>query len=156
MFRTVFHSIDGNKVKNYKSLNRAYKAIFEWFGNHGKDRSAHVLLSGPEIGTETYRAQHEVPYKPKVKTRKLNHGMWVKVRAEVLKRDNYLCVRCGNGPQKNSKRAVEVHHKISVEEINRSVELTYLLYAPSNLETLCDLCHLDETIKQNTSRNSPD
>ena len=60
---------------------------------------------------------------------------WQKVREAVLKRDKYLCVKCG-------KPATEVHHKkhLSPENIwDVSISLN-----PDNLVSLCKDCHFEE------------
>lgn len=57
---------------------------------------------------------------------------WLKMRAFVLKRDDYLCVRCG-------AIGKIVHHKkyLTPENIDDpSISLN-----PDNLETLCEDCH---------------
>ena len=60
---------------------------------------------------------------------------WAKVRAYVLMRDRYICVRC-------NKPAQEVHHKIrlnpdNIYDINISLN-------PDNLISLCRECHFAE------------
>ena len=57
------------------------------------------------------------------------------VRSSVLKRDNYLCVKCG-------RPATTVHHKKHLTPDNIgdvSVSLNM-----SNLESLCRDCHFEE------------
>lgn len=60
---------------------------------------------------------------------------WQQTREYILKRDYYLCVRCG-------KPAEEVHHKqhLSPENIG-DIKITL---NPDNLESLCRDCHFEE------------
>ena len=66
---------------------------------------------------------------------------WRTVRAEALRRDHGMCVRCMerfmNGGEK-PRLAVIVHHKKSRKEYP---ELELEL---DNLESLCDICHTRE------------
>ena len=63
---------------------------------------------------------------------------WRTVRAEALRRDHGMCVRCMerfmNGGEK-PRLAVMVHHKKSRKEYPE-LELDL-----DNLESLCDICH---------------
>lgn len=63
---------------------------------------------------------------------------WRAVRAEALRRDHGMCVRCMerfmNGGEK-PRLAVIVHHKKSRKEYPE-LELDL-----DNLESLCDICH---------------
>lgn len=78
-----------------------------------------------------------------------NSKEWQKCREYILKRDNYLCVRCGNP-------AEEVHHieRLSPDNImNPNVTLN-----EDNLISLCKDCHFAEHkdekiqgIKQNSN-----
>lgn len=62
-------------------------------------------------------------------------AIWIKVRENALRRDNYLCVECG--------RPAEVVHHIkhlslaNVDDPNVSLNL-------SNLKSLCSDCHFKE------------
>lgn len=73
-------------------------------------------------------------------SRKFYHSKeWESVRQYILRRDNYLCVRC-NAPGK------EIHHKtyLTPENINDpDISLN-----PDNLITLCRDCHMDEHRQQ--------
>lgn len=60
---------------------------------------------------------------------------WQETRGYVLKRDNYLCVKCG-------APAEEVHHikHLTLENIgDNSISLN-----PNNLRSLCRECHFEE------------
>lgn len=61
---------------------------------------------------------------------------WQRIRSYILKRDNYLCIRCGN-----ADNTLEVHHKIHLTPgniMNPSITLN-----PDNLCTLCKNCHFE-------------
>lgn len=60
---------------------------------------------------------------------------WQNTREYILKRDSYLCVKCG-------KPAEEVHHKIKLTPSNiNDVNITM---NPNNLISLCKDCHMAE------------
>lgn len=60
---------------------------------------------------------------------------WREAREYALKRDNYLCVKCG-------APAEEVHHKEHITALNiGNVKITL---NPDNLESLCKPCHFAE------------
>lgn len=60
---------------------------------------------------------------------------WSDTREYILKRDNYLCVKCG-------QPAEEVHHKIHLSQKNiGDVSITM---NPDNLMSLCRSCHFEE------------
>lgn len=64
-----------------------------------------------------------------------NSKLWKDTREFILKRDNYLCVRCG-------MPASDVHHitELTPENINdKNISLN-----PKNLECLCKACHNEE------------
>lgn len=60
---------------------------------------------------------------------------WQAVRSYILKRDNYLCTRCGNP-------AEEVHHIIHLTPTNIT-DISIALHE-SNLTSLCRSCHFEE------------
>ena len=66
-------------------------------------------------------------------------------RAEVLKRDNYTCVKCGRkqSVKKGFECKVQVHHKKGINVWDELITLIYehLLCSPDDLETLCVECH---------------
>lgn len=57
---------------------------------------------------------------------------WRKLRDYVLKRDDYLCARCG-APGKI------VHHKVKLTPLN--INDPFVSLNADNLETLCQDCH---------------
>lgn len=64
-----------------------------------------------------------------------NSKEWKMTRESVLKRDFYLCVKCG-------MPAEEVHHKIHLNPNNiNDVSITM---NPDNLISLCRDCHFEE------------
>lgn len=60
---------------------------------------------------------------------------WEQVRAYVLMRDNYLCVRCG-------APAEEVHHIIHLAPSN--IDDPNITLNSDNLQSLCRACHFNE------------
>lgn len=64
-----------------------------------------------------------------------NSREWKNCRENILRRDNYLCVKCG-------KPAEEVHHIIHLSPKNISdINITL---NPDNLISLCRDCHFNE------------
>ena len=57
---------------------------------------------------------------------------WVNARGYALKRDRYICQRCG-------RPATMVHHRVYLTEEN--IKDPRISLNPSNLESLCDDCH---------------
>lgn len=64
-----------------------------------------------------------------------NSKEWKDLRSFILKRDMYLCAKCG-------KPAEEVHHKIHLSPKNIG-DLSVTMN-PDNLISLCRDCHFDE------------
>jgi len=60
---------------------------------------------------------------------------WKLTREYILKRDNYLCNKCGMPAQ-------EVHHKIHLTPDN--INDIAISLNPSNLVSLCKECHFKE------------
>lgn len=60
---------------------------------------------------------------------------WQAVRSYVLKRDMYLCKKCG-------EPAEEVHHIIHLTPDN--ITDISISLNPDNLDSLCKNCHFDE------------
>lgn len=58
--------------------------------------------------------------------------LWVKTRGYILKRDRYVCQRCG-------RPATVVHHKVHLTKDN--IKNKNISLGPANLESLCDDCH---------------
>lgn len=59
---------------------------------------------------------------------------WKQTRDYILKRDNYLCVKCNNP-------AEEVHHKIHLNPAN--IDDPRVTMNPDNLISLCKSCHFE-------------
>jgi 5-methylcytosine-specific restriction protein A len=60
---------------------------------------------------------------------------WLRIRKQILKRDNYLCLAClALG---RYIPAEEVDHKIPISQGGSD--------DPSNLQSLCSLCHREKT-----------
>lgn len=64
-----------------------------------------------------------------------NSKEWQKCRNYILKRDNYLCTKCGNP-------AEEVHHKIHLSPAN--IMDPNITLNSDNLTSLCKDCHFTE------------
>ncbi len=60
---------------------------------------------------------------------------WEKVRQYVIRRDKYLCQKCGSP-------AEEVHHKIHLSPEN--INDPEIALSPDNLVSLCRDCHFRE------------
>lgn len=77
-----------------------------------------------------------------------NSKKWKRVKALILKRDNYLCREC-----KRYGKMVAAEHVHHIEHLDARPDLAY---TPSNLISLCAKCHLkmhpEKTIKANKSR----
>lgn len=61
-----------------------------------------------------------------------NSKLWKNTRDYILKRDNYLCVKCG-------MPASDVHHIIELSPDN--ITDMNIAVNPANLECLCKQCH---------------
>lgn len=73
--------------------------------------------------------------------------LWANARGYALKRDRYVCQRCG-------APATMVHHKVYLTESNiRNLNITV---NPDNLESLCEECHRLEHDEQRKSFNLSD
>lgn len=95
------------------------------------DRFCCRRLQG-EIGVSRGKVVKEKkiePLKRKTKYRK-RKNLGEELKHTVLKRDKNKCVKCG------SKKNLHIHHIIHVEHGGTN-EI-------SNLQTLCDLCHMGE------------
>lgn len=64
---------------------------------------------------------------------------WLNLRDQVLQRDCFLCVRCGNPGS-------IVHHKVYLTAQN--ISDPYIALNADNLETLCKPCHDIEHLGQ--------
>lgn len=64
---------------------------------------------------------------------KLLSPKWQKLRLEIMQRDNFACVKCGN-----TEETLQIHHKNYVFGKNPWD------YPPEMLETLCSICHNSE------------
>lgn len=58
---------------------------------------------------------------------------WKELAKTILKRDNYKCKRCGANHNKNNK--LVVHH---IKQWSKYPELRF---EPTNLITICNICH---------------
>lgn len=73
---------------------------------------------------------------------------WLKCRAFVLIRDNYLCQTCLRN--KRLTPANTVHHKIPLEEAPE------LALNPDNLESICPSCHNKEHPEKGGGKKEPE
>lgn len=60
---------------------------------------------------------------------------WQKIREYILKRDNYLCIECGNV-------AEEIHHIIHLRPDN--IDDVAITLGEDNLQSLCRDCHFNK------------
>lgn len=67
---------------------------------------------------------------------------WEKVRQYVIRRDKYLCQKCGSP-------AEEVHHKIHLSPEN--INDPEIALSPENLVSLCRDCHFREHSNKRTA-----
>ena len=73
--------------------------------------------------------------------------LWENARGYALKRDRYVCRRCG-------APATMVHHRVYLTEDN--IKDFNFTINPANLESLCDECHKREHDEQRTKKNLSD
>lgn len=73
---------------------------------------------------------------------------WLKCRAFVLIRDNYLCQPCLRN--KRLTPANTVHHIVSLEEAPE------LALDPDNLESICPSCHNKEHPEKGSGKKEPE
>ena len=65
---------------------------------------------------------------------KLNTKAWMHCRFLAFTRDNFRCVRCSRAGK------LEGHHKLGLSEAPLAA------YDPANVETLCQNCHLENSV----------
>lgn len=82
-----------------------------------------------ECRNKARRTGNPIGNKGVFRSRKKGGRFYYKFREEILARDGYKCVRCGND------KILHAHHIIPWNENEK------LRYEPSNLVTLCDVCH---------------
>ena len=70
----------------------------------------------------------------------INSARWKKLRARQLQ-SNPLCEACRDAGR--TRLAEEVHHRIPVESAPNEAEMTRLMFAPMNLQSLCHDCHVE-------------
>ena len=73
--------------------------------------------------------------------RKLKVGRWDRVRRRVLERDGWRCQQCGLAGR------LEVDHLVALEDDPGQDP-----YALAGLQTLCRLCHIAKTSRENRAR----
>ena len=61
----------------------------------------------------------------------------LRLRFQVLKRDNFSCVKCGNSPAKNQKVILHIDHIIPWSKGGETII--------ENLQNLCDRCNLGKS-----------
>lgn len=69
-------------------------------------------------------------------------GNWLEIRASILSRDRYRCQVCGAGMDSSD---LHVHHKTPFRSFTEAESANH----PSNLITLCPLCHrrVEQTVR---------
>lgn len=117
--------------------NRAHLALFIRFGGTClvdgdiAESALGAWMQPLEVGVIAAVA----PHKPiGMATREeLQHAPTPKLRAAILKRDDYRCLACGRRPATNPDIELHVHHVVPFSEGG--------LTTRSNLITLCHTCH---------------
>ena len=66
--------------------------------------------------------------------KRLNKKMWARTRFIAFDRDGFRCVKCGRAGK------LEGHHKVALSEAPLAA------YDPDNVETLCQNCHLENSV----------
>lgn len=94
-------------------------------------KRSHKLVDAKRIAAG--RAKFKVPKFTKVSKiswrASYRHPNWLQYKAQILKRDRYMCRRC-----KTEKRKLHVHHK-------RYTKPFIWSSPPKDLITLCSKCH---------------
>lgn len=72
--------------------------------------------------------------------RALKGPRWKRLRAEILRRDRYRCVKC------ESVLRLQVDHILPVAVAPARA------FNPRNLQTLCQVCHSRKTARQNMQK----
>lgn len=63
---------------------------------------------------------------------------WRKLRKVILQRDHGMCVRC---MERFMQGGIRPRHATTVHHIKHMDEYPDLALEPSNLQSLCDICH---------------
>ena len=88
-----------------------------------------------------------MPRTPRSRVKSALRQLWMKSaeRSEALKRDKYICQKCGvkKSVAKGKEQKVEVHHKDGVLNWDEIIEIIMdqLLCDSKKLEVLCPECH---------------
>jgi len=76
-----------------------------------------------------------------MRTGRFRGSNWKIIRAEIIRRDGFACVKCGLTQEQHKEkygRDLSVNH---IKPFHQFGGKTELANKPSNLETLCDSCH---------------
>lgn len=84
--------------------------------------------------SENYKGKIHYNWKGGSSWLRIKYGLkrWKRLRKEILERDNYLCIRCGNNLKEKSHKLI-VHHIMPVRIKEDDSQ--------KNLITLCSHCH---------------
>lgn len=127
----------GKNIKPMQEHNKIYGVWNKGLKGFGKEfgfQKKHPIYKGVEKGWFGKGEKH-----PRWEggisretNRRIQRGIWKRIKKLALKRDNFTCQNCG------SKNNLQVHHIISYE-----LSGDYL----DNLITLCCSCHIKEHLK---------
>jgi hypothetical protein len=103
-----------------------YKTYLKYFGGLGALAKRIIQVQSGELAESQLYAPLN---KRRIEARKIRLG----VRHAVLKRDGYICRKCGASPLKNPRVVLNVDHVVAVAKGGSG--------EPDNLQTLCFECN---------------
>ena len=109
----------GPYYRRWGSWIRACEAVLEW-----SDKKA-------ILGEQLTSAEPGIPRSPRKKTKR---AIPLRLRYEILKRDNFRCTNCGRSPSNTPSLILHVDHFTAESRDGPTTK--------ENLRTLCDDCNL--------------